>query len=436
MKALVRKHGILLSSALLLGMTVAGCSGKESVGNGDTNGGKATTVGQAPAITSEPVELTIWATSMPEATFHEMTDQIKRKYPNFSFKLITESNMKLPDVVAAKTPVDILFGSLNAMPGIVSTKMNSNIEDLIEKYKFDLGRLSSEPLDMMRGMNEGKLFGLPLNILNMSLYYNKDIFDKFGVPYPTDGMTWDEAYGLAQKTTREDGGVQYRGFSANRSFLSLYNQMSLNLIDPATGKPAFDTDPWRTFINKFVAFYTISPGYSAGKEQPSFVKDKIVAMNADLSSNYPKENPFQWDVVSLPTFKEFPGLAAQPGPTYLTVSAISKHRDEAFAAIAQMLSDEVQLERAKSGAIPALRNLAGAVDVFGQTIPDLKGKNVKAFMPGKMARPAVFSKYNSLAQAEINTLILKVASGERDLNTALRESAEKVDKDIRNAEGK
>jgi multiple sugar transport system substrate-binding protein len=153
-------------------------------------------------------------------------------------------------------------------------------------------------------------------------------------------------------------------------------------------------------------------------------------MEANLNSNYPNDNPFNWDVVSLPTFKDLPGVAGQPGPTYLTVSTTSKHRDEAFLSIAQMLSEEVQLERSKDGSVTVLNNFKSAIDVFGQNAPALKGKNVKAITPTKMAEPAVFSKYNTIAQNEISSLIMRVATGEKDLNTALRESAEAIDKQI------
>lgn len=43
------------------------------------------------------------------------------------------------------------------------------------------------------------------------LYYNKDLFDKAGVEYPTDEWTWDDWLAAAQKltTTAADGSTQY-----------------------------------------------------------------------------------------------------------------------------------------------------------------------------------------------------------------------------------
>ncbi len=38
----------------------------------------------------------------------------------------------------------------------------------------------------------GVLQCLPMNMSSLEVYYNKDLFDKAGVPYPKDGWTWDD----------------------------------------------------------------------------------------------------------------------------------------------------------------------------------------------------------------------------------------------------
>ncbi|MDF2715158.1 MAG: extracellular solute-binding protein family 1 [Paenibacillus sp.] len=87
-----------------------------------------------------------------------------------------------------------------------------DITELVRKHKLDLNRFEPASLQIMRQMNGGKLNALPINLLYLVLVYNKDIFDKFGEPYPRDGMTWEEAVQIAKKLTRNDAGVQYMGF--------------------------------------------------------------------------------------------------------------------------------------------------------------------------------------------------------------------------------
>ena len=38
----------------------------------------------------------------------------------------------------------------------------------------------------------GDVYGLPYDFGPYIIYYNKDLFDKHGVEYPTSSMTWDE----------------------------------------------------------------------------------------------------------------------------------------------------------------------------------------------------------------------------------------------------
>ena len=84
------------------------------------------------------------------------------------------------------------------------------------------------------------------------MYYNKDLFDRFGVPYPKDGMTWDEVYALAQKVTRTEGGVAYKGFAFQDFYLFTANQLSLSFVDGKTEKSVVNSDGWKKLSWRWV----------------------------------------------------------------------------------------------------------------------------------------------------------------------------------------
>jgi len=48
---------------------------------------------------------------------------------------------------------------------------------------------------------EGRQYCFPCNVNTNILFYNKNLFDKYGVPYPPRQPTWDELVALAQKVT-------------------------------------------------------------------------------------------------------------------------------------------------------------------------------------------------------------------------------------------
>lgn len=58
---------------------------------------------------------------------------------------------------------------------------------------------------------DGKLYGLPFRNDYYVLFYNKDIFDRLGVPYPNNDMTWDEYEQLAAQLTVGEGDEKIYG---------------------------------------------------------------------------------------------------------------------------------------------------------------------------------------------------------------------------------
>ena len=58
---------------------------------------------------------------------------------------------------------------------------------------------------------DGKTYALPFRKDNNMIFYNKDLFDKAGVPYPEDGMTMAEYHELAAKLTSGTGNDKVYG---------------------------------------------------------------------------------------------------------------------------------------------------------------------------------------------------------------------------------
>ena len=60
---------------------------------------------------------------------------------------------------------------------------------------------------------DGKMVAMPVSTGYYILYYNKDIFDRAAVPYPSNDMTWDEWEQLCGRLTSGSGtGKVYGGF--------------------------------------------------------------------------------------------------------------------------------------------------------------------------------------------------------------------------------
>lgn len=435
---MVNKASRLLSVLLLPAVITACGGGATSTGSTDKQ--------VQPSKQPEPVELTFLYTSTgyPDADFmRDYGDPIKLKYPHVSIKFMqsTKGNT-LPELVAARADIDVIFTSIGALSGVLDSGIALDLTETVQKDKFELNRFEPQTIDMVRNMSGGKLTALPIKSGAMVLFYNKDLFDKFGVAYPKDGMTWDDVYETAKKLTRTEGGQQYRGFVASTPHLAMTNPYSLDFIDPQTKKATFDNGRWNPFVETISRLYQL-PGYEAdakllagGTQSDMFYKDRTAAMYVTFSSNYPRANEgMNWDVVRFPSMKERPGVGAQPYPAYFVMSSTSKHKEEAFRAIAHLTSDEVQMQQAKIGNLPVVKSPSVRA-VFGQDILDLKGKNALSMVETNYAAPRVYTKYDGHAQSLITTAFTEIITGTKDTNTALRHAAANLNAKIAELDGK
>lgn len=442
-----KKGALLVAVMLAFGSFASGCGSKpqETAGDGAGGAGASGAAGAAGAGTEkkhDPVELVFYSTSgdFDENGFNKtFGDKIKEKFPYVTPKFIAlTKDTALDKLITVGQPIDILFNSIGqTSETLLNYKMETDISDLIKQNNYDLSRLEPVTVDIQRQTANGGIYGLPVFTTTLALYYNKDLFDKFGVPYPKDGMTWEDTYELARKMSRTDGQVQYKGLGISFSHTSLLNQLSVPYVDTKTNKATYTTDSFKIVFETLTKFYDIQNNevnkdtVSYTKQIQSFDKDQTTAMFLALSTlgSVRFKEGLNWDVVSYPVYKDKPDVGPQSYPTYFYINNASKHKDDAFSVIAYLTSDEFQKHLAMNGIFPVLKNRE-AMKVYGQDIPFMKNKNTQSFLPKQFAPAAPVSKYQSIAFNNLNNAYNAVLLKEKDVNTALREQEEKTNKDI------
>ncbi|TNJ63308.1 extracellular solute-binding protein [Paenibacillus hemerocallicola] len=366
---------------------------------------------------------------------------IREKFPNYTLTGI-ESSTKLSDMVTAGNVPDIIIGTKGTIPlSIQEFGLDQDLTELINTSKFDLTRIAPAYLEAMKYYTNGKVIGLPINGPAFALHYNKTLFDKFGVAYPKDGMTWDDAYEIAKKLTRNEGGIQYRGYSERwHQIFMEFNQFGLPYLDAKEDKAAVNTPEWKTLVEGFVRFYKL-PGLRFDSKSGYTEEDrKLFATGTSGMQIFAQPETytsFEWDIVSVPTFKERPNGALWGSPRYLFITNASKQKEAAMNVAAYLTSDEAQLKLSKKGLAPALAKISDEMKKsFNQDSQYYKGKNVGAFLYNKPAAepPARatglvnFSKAQGIMIAEVQKMFTE--GMEVDVNTALRNAEELINKGI------
>jgi multiple sugar transport system substrate-binding protein len=74
--------------------------------------------------------------------------------------------------------------------------------------------------------SSGKVYGIPLGPQAVSVYVNRDLFKKRGVPVPTKSWTWDQMLAAAQKLTFMDGNKKIWGINGQDLQVDLEYGMS------------------------------------------------------------------------------------------------------------------------------------------------------------------------------------------------------------------
>ncbi|MDF2725207.1 MAG: extracellular solute-binding protein family 1, partial [Paenibacillus sp.] len=263
--------GVTAAFSLLLGCAAKGEEGKT----------------QASAEGSqEPTAITVYKTglNLTETEFQTFfIDPVKKKYPYLTLKLIADENGSKPEeLLAANAFPDIIFTSNPSYYQFIKLKIVNNLDEYVKKDRFELNRIKPVILDSIRSYSStNELVALPFSLNVAALFYNKDIFDKFGIAYPKDVTTWEETLKLARQLTRSENGVNYVGIDLTGA-MNIGRGLSLPLIDPQTGKAAVNTESWQKVFQLLKQSYEI-PGYIGENKKVSygnnaFLKDRTLAM--------------------------------------------------------------------------------------------------------------------------------------------------------------
>jgi multiple sugar transport system substrate-binding protein len=391
-------------------------------------------------VSADPVTLKFginfsWLTEEERKMY--IVEPAKKKYPNITIEFIDLTATPLDKVLAQGTVPDIVQSASPIIYTFTDLGLADNMEPLIKAHKFDTSKISKEAVNAVKTVSgTDYLIGLPWTMHFYTTYYNIDIFDKFGVGYPKDGMTWEEMRDLAVKLTRKDGETQYRGLEPDVPS-RIASALSLGFVDAKTNKATLDNDGWKRIFSYMKSVYDI-PGNQTYRWVPSafdqFIKDRTLAMYPGLNyfANFKTAPDMKWDVVQYPQFKDKPNIGGQVDSWILHVTKQSKYKDQAFQVIASILSDEVQTEMSRNARFPVNESKT-VQDEFGKSLPYLQGKNIKSIFLTKPAAPVQPTKDAGFGSTTSQEAFKKVMQG-TDINSALREADELVNKKI--AEGK
>ncbi|URN96606.1 MAG: extracellular solute-binding protein [Candidatus Pristimantibacillus lignocellulolyticus] len=261
-----------------------------------------------------------------------------------------------------------------------------NIESFIVDSKYDVDGLIPGVIDTMKEYGGGNIYAIPTNYYTQALYYNKDLFDEYNVPYPTDQMTWKEVIDLANMFPA-DGDPLERIFGLKMSWSkelsqlvsTLANTEGLKVFDENTLQMTIDTPGWASIVEQAqsvlksdVLFYEDMLWGRGGEEVVYFDQNLDhysrnpffsgrLAMSVDSNhlvneikdakkySQSPEDIIGNWDIVTLPVGSQNPDVSYSTGYNNLfAINAASTNVEQAWNFISYITGDEFARVKSKS----------------------------------------------------------------------------------------
>ena len=134
--------------------------------------------------------------------------------PDIDVQLIEASDRedlitRLSTSLAGGTPPDLFLMNYRFYGQFAARDVLEPLEPYVEgSDAFAVADFFPQAVDAFRW--DGQVMCLPQNISSLVVYYNRDLFERFGVPEPTDDMTWSEFVFRAQRLTRDANGALVR----------------------------------------------------------------------------------------------------------------------------------------------------------------------------------------------------------------------------------
>jgi multiple sugar transport system substrate-binding protein len=255
-----------------------------------------------------------------------------------------------------------------------------------------------EPLEAFRF--GGELMCLPQNLSSLVVYYNRDLFDAAGVPYPEAGWTWANFLAAAQALTKDidgDGLTDQHGLGVENSlirFTPFIWQAGGELVDDVEHptRLTIDTPEAREAIQFFIDLslvHKVVPTEAevlATSDEDRFMNGTtaMLLQSRRVVPTLRQIQSFAWDVAPLPQHEEAAGILHADA---YCLSATTENPVAAWAFIEFANGPEGQQLAARVGrTVPSLKTVAESPVFLGPRGGVASGNDLDRFAPPASAR--------------------------------------------------
>ncbi|MFB9277677.1 ABC transporter substrate-binding protein [Cohnella cellulosilytica] len=343
-----KRTGLVMLVALTLVFGIlSGCTKGKSEGN---SSGSSNDSGTQTEIVFWQPDLANW-----QPLYNKLVKKFEESHPTIKVKMtnIPEDGYfeKLNTAFAAGKGPDIWVGWYATDEfdrGYIAP-----IDEFIEADDWDMSQYFQPIVDLRLKGADGKHYGLPRDYSSYVFLYNKDLFDKAQIPYPTDDWTFEEFRNIAKQLTDADSqtygtDIVSDGWGDSPLLWSLGGDMISD--DGWTVKGILDspqTVKWfelgQQLVNDGSSLPTSIAETMTGDNGPFGSGKVAISIGSMWGYNSLKDLPFEFGAVSYP---QIPGSENYGWADVVSwfMNAKSKHQLETWQFMKFMSSTEIAQE--------------------------------------------------------------------------------------------
>ncbi len=271
---------------------------------------------------------------------------------------------RLSTSIAGGSPPDVFLLNYRYYGQFAASDSIAPLDDRIASSD----RLAAEefyPVAMDAFTWQGEQLCLPQNVSSLAVYYNRDLFEEYGVAEPPAEWTWNDLIETAVTLTRDARGNRVVGTENEAgSVVDLYGlgvEASLIRLAPfvwsnggeLTDDPdqptrfTLDTPESREALRNFLELrqaYGVIPTdaeVEALDDESRFANGKLAMLLSSrrVTTTFRSIEDFEWDVAPLPVFDEQVGILHSDA---FCITAASPRQDDAWSFVEYALSAEGQ----------------------------------------------------------------------------------------------
>lgn len=318
------------------------------------------------------IEFSSWGSQSETSFLKPLIKQFENENPNIEVEFVHIPQnyfQKLHLLFASNLAPDVVFLNNYYAPKYYKAGLLEDLTPYVDKEAYFDKALQSFSF-------EGEIYAIPRDISDLVIYYNKDLFDKYKVPYPDKNWKTQDFINIAKKLTKDTDGdgktdVWGTSFETDMFYLLPYIFSNGGSVLSEDGerikigeKPSLEAiSEYSNYPNK----YKIAPSKSdsASLTMAQLFLQQKIAMHLSgrwLVPKYREDADFDWDIAPFP--QGLCGSVVNIDSSGYALSKSSLHKKEALKFIEFISSRESLETLTKSGLIVPARKDSANSDSF------------------------------------------------------------------------